>query len=83
MIELGSKAKDVITGFTGIVTGRAQYLTGCDQYCITQKASSNGNINTNWFDENRLEVLKGKPIKLAKTDDGKTGGVVANPAPMK
>jgi len=34
MIPLGKKAKDKITGFVGIIIGRAQYLTGCDQYAL-------------------------------------------------
>lgn len=32
MIILGRKVRDKVTGFEGIVTGRATYLTGCDQY---------------------------------------------------
>jgi hypothetical protein len=29
-IELGWTAKDIITGFTGVVTGRAIYISGCE-----------------------------------------------------
>ena len=83
MITLGSKAKDKITGFTGIVTGRAQYLTGCDQYILAQAATKEGVCPTSWFDENRLEVLKDKPVVLEKTTDGRTGGPALNPAPSK
>lgn len=34
-IQLGNEARDKITGFTGIVTSRAEYLTGCTQYGLT------------------------------------------------
>jgi len=83
MIVLGSKAKDVITGFTGIVTGRAQYLTGCDQYIIAQPATKEGVCPTCWFDENRLEVLKCKPVVIKATEDGKKGGPALDQAPSK
>lgn len=33
-IELGDKARHVITGFEGIVVATVQYLTGCDQIGI-------------------------------------------------
>lgn len=32
--ELGATLKDKITGFEGIATGVASYITGCDQYVI-------------------------------------------------
>lgn len=36
--KLGLKAKDKITGFEGIITARCEYLTGCNQYCLTPQA---------------------------------------------
>ncbi|WP_407733063.1 hypothetical protein [Pseudomonas citronellolis] len=71
MIQLGKKARDKITGFEGIVTGRAQYLTGCDQYSLAPPAKD-GSINrTEWFDEGRLEVI----------GDGIAPETVAGPRP--
>lgn len=32
--ELGSKVKDLINGFEGVVTARLEFLTGCNQYCV-------------------------------------------------
>ena len=32
--KLGIKAKDSITGFQGVITGKVSYLTGCDQYLL-------------------------------------------------
>lgn len=57
MIELGKKAKDKITGFTGIITGRAQYLTGCDQYVIAPPAIEGKLESSQWFDEGRVEII--------------------------
>ncbi|EPN30018.1 hypothetical protein A245_46208, partial [Pseudomonas syringae pv. actinidiae ICMP 19096] len=42
MIELGKKARDKISGFEGVITGRAQYLTGCDQYVLSPAAKNGG-----------------------------------------
>ena len=55
MITLGVKAKDKITGFSGKITGRAQYLfNDPDNYCIERL--SGDKIERVWFSENRIEV---------------------------
>ncbi len=64
-IELGTKVKDVVTGFKGTVTGRAEYLTGCRQYCVIPKSEGNKAAEGNWFDEQRLEVIDNKQVALA------------------
>lgn len=84
MIELGATAKDIVTGFEGVVTGRAQYLTGCDQYVLTPKATVSGTSFSggNWFDENRLVVQKKAVVKLPAMK--KPGGpATGTPAPTK
>lgn len=56
-IELGSKVTDKITKVTGIVTGRAEYLTGCRQYGIGREVGDDGKmLETLWMDEDRLDV---------------------------
>lgn len=53
---LGRQAKDKITGFEGILIGRAEYLTGCTQYGLAPPAV-NGEIKpAQWFDEGRIEI---------------------------
>ncbi|HEX7125031.1 MAG TPA: hypothetical protein VF406_04540 [Thermodesulfobacteriota bacterium] len=80
MIELGVAVKDKITGFRGIVTGRAQYITGCDQYLVTPHADEKGDLKDGrWFDEQRLDVLDGDPIIL----DNSKGTGADLPAPIK
>lgn len=72
--ELGLKAKDIVTQYTGIIMGRAQYLTGCNQYGICpQKLKEDGTTHDwIWFDENRLKILEGG-VKLNSTIDNKPG----------
>lgn len=80
MITLGSKVTDKITGFTGIVTGRCEYLTGCSQFLVATKSMKNADPTSAWFDEQRLEVdKKAKPIFL---NNGKTLGF-DKPAPKR
>ena len=71
MIELGKKGRDKITGFEGVITGRAQYLTGCDQYVLAPQAKDGSLPNSQWFDEGRIEVI----------GEGITPAAVAGPAP--
>jgi len=51
MINLGQKGRDKITRFEGIITGRAQYLYGCDQYCIVPAAKDDKINESHWFSE--------------------------------
>jgi hypothetical protein len=74
MIELGLKAKDKITGFEGIIIGRIQYLTGCDQYGVTPKAKKGEKpLSTEWFDEGRIEII-GKGVSGVEVQVEKNGG---------
>ncbi len=54
--QLADKVKDVITGFTGIVTGRSEYLNGCVHYSVEAKSKAGGKPDTIWIDEQQLEV---------------------------
>lgn len=82
MIQLGQQAKDKVTGAKGIVTARATYLTGCDQYLIQPVASKDGAfVNGTWFDEGRIEII-GRGI-LAKEVKSKRNGGPACDAPLK
>lgn len=55
--NLGRTATDKITGFTGTITGHAEYLTGCDQYLVQPECDDPHKYpDSNWFDEGRLEI---------------------------
>jgi len=55
-MELGDKAKDIITGYEGIVMAKARYLTGCDQILLTpDHLDKDGKrIDGEWFDDSRI-----------------------------
>lgn len=71
-IELGSKVRCKITGFTGIVGGRYEYLWGCVQYGVrSQKLDKDGQPGQlQQFDEDQLEVIAKPPAKLTRRDTG-------------
>lgn len=49
---LGIKAMDSVTGFTGTVTAKAQYLSSPGQ--IRLEALVDGKPVSEWFEENRI-----------------------------
>lgn len=58
--KLGKEAKDKITGFKGILIGRAEHLFGCHTYGIAPQnydADKNKRGDTEWFDEGRIEII--------------------------
>lgn len=56
--ELGLIAKEKITGFTGILTSRCEYLTGCNRYCIQPAMLKDGKpIDSIYFDEDQIEII--------------------------
>lgn len=64
-ITLGAKYKDRITGFEGICTGHAEYISGCNQALLTrtdldEKAGTRGE----WFDDQRLQRVGTTKIVL-------------------
>jgi hypothetical protein len=56
-IELGSKVRDRITGFEGVVTGRAQYLHGVDNALVEALTGNDGEQHSEWIAETRLELV--------------------------
>lgn len=70
---LGKEATDKVTGFKGIVTGHAEYLTGCSQYCLQPKVQKGAFIEARWFDEGKLEFSKKviiEPLEIAGRENG-------------
>ena len=73
-IALGKEAKDKVTGFKGILVGKADYLFGCTQYAIKPKVDKQGKpVDNEWFDEGRIEII-GKGIAPAAVRVKKNGG---------
>ncbi len=56
--ELGLMGKDKITGFTGIITARCEFLTGCSRYCLQPTELKDGKpIESIYFDEDQIAVV--------------------------
>lgn len=62
---LGDEVKDSITGFSGIVTGRVQYFTGCIAYQITpQLLNKEGEPHkSSVLNENGLVLIQEGKVK--------------------
>jgi hypothetical protein len=56
-VKLGDMVKDNITGFAGVVIGRAEYLFGCVRILVQPKAMKDGRpVESEWVDEQRLDA---------------------------
>jgi len=85
-IELGSKVKDKITGFTGIAIGETRWLHGCLRYTVQpQDRDKDGKQkDTAAFDEPQLIVLEtpaNTKIQATPNEARRTGGPA--PEPMR
>jgi len=65
-IELGNKVEDKVSGFTGVVTGIVDYITGCRQALVAPRLDKDGKrVDSEWFDVQRLEVrVSGDALNL-------------------
>jgi len=73
-IELGSKARDKISGYEGIVTARTRYLSGCDRLAVQGKVDKDGKVpDAQYFDEPMLEVIE-EPKSAQKPKSGMGAG---------
>lgn len=77
-INLGDKARDTITGYTGICIGRFEYLNGCVRIqLLPTKLDKDGKPGDGAvIDEPQLELVKRANRPLAKP----SGGPRDNPA---
>ena len=59
-IELGDRVKDRITGYTGIVNTKSEYLNGCRRFGVqSEKVDKDGRVpDSIYFDEPDLTVIK-------------------------
>lgn len=71
---LGQMVADRVTGFKGRVTGRAEHLSGCNTYGVQPKLKADGEmIGTQWFDEPRLEHVRGTDALVLDERVARTG----------
>lgn len=78
--ELGSIAIDKITGFTGVLTSRCEFLTGCNRYCIQPQELKDGKpIDSLYFDEAQIEIV-GFGIKASDVQGEENGSCSPDPS---
>ena len=70
--KLGSKVKDTVSGYTGILNARSENLNGCIRYSVQAPVDKDMKMPEGyWFDEVSLELIEDKVIKHEAV---KTGG---------
>ena len=63
-IELGSRVRDTITGFTGIVIARSDFLSGCNQVCVQPSCEKENELNKpEWLDIERIEKVSESEVE--------------------
>jgi hypothetical protein len=71
-IQLGDRARDRITGFTGIVIGKTEWLNKCSRFGLQAEKLDGGKVvDAQWFDSEQVELVKAGVIVINKL---KTGG---------
>ena len=81
--NFGRIGTDIITGFTGIITGVTLYVYGCEQYCIIPKITKDGKRqDCEWFDVSRIKV-SGKKISLENIENVKGAEIPSEKLPAE
>lgn len=74
-MKLGDKVRDRITGYEGVVTGKAEYITGCKQLLVTsQQLKTDGDSTAQWIDEVRLTMVAPDIIPMLHAAGGPSDG---------
>lgn len=70
-ISLGDKARCSLTGFTGIVIGRVEHLTGCNQLYLLPNADKENELKEGqWFDIERVEKVSDRQVEIQRRYTG-------------
>lgn len=72
-INIGDRVRDRVTDFEGLVTGHAEYLSGCDTYLVQPALKDGAWQEGRWFDEPRLTVVTVAAIAAVDTRAVRTG----------
>lgn len=77
-INLGDKARDLVTGFEGICVARTQWLNGCIRCTIQPQGLDTGGkvMDTQTIDEPQLHLLQIAVVPVGNPD---TGGPIPTP----
>ena len=78
MIKLGSKVKDVVSGFKGVAVGEYNFLHGCTRYCVQPPVNDKGEIPENQYRTQLKVVSKSVQNSIDGTLNKKPGGPPPN-----
>ena len=79
-IGLGDRVRDAVTGFTGVVMARVEYLTGCNQVSVLPGMGDDGKCPTaEWFDVERIAVVEARAVIV----QSRPGGADIPPPPVR
>jgi len=75
--KLGSVVKDRVTGFSGIIVYRTQWLNNCNTYGVKPQELKDGvPMKTQHFDEPDLSLMEKEKFKAKRDTGGPAGEVV-------
>lgn len=85
VVGLGDRVRDRINGYTGIATGRAEFLFGCRQVMVAPETipADGKHPESSWVDEDRLEVVAPSAFVQPDTAAGAGGGPSTSPMPRR
>lgn len=84
--QIGKKARDRITGFEGVITGRSEYITSCDHILLQLETDDKGSyVEGRWFDEGRIMLLGDgvNPAELVAESEKPGGPMLNSPPPVR
>lgn len=79
--NIGDQVHDVVTGSVGIITGRHQWITGCNTYSINLPAEEGKESVRTVSDENVLEIVKRDAIELPSMKEAAKAADKPKPKP--
>lgn len=79
-IKFGSEVREIYTGFSGVASGRTEYLYGCTRILIEPRGLHEGKpIEGVWFDEQRVEVVNEAAPTVSSDSSATSGGPQHDP----
>lgn len=76
LIEFGDEVKDPVTGFRGVVLGRACWLNGCTRLGVQPQTLKSDGLPAEWqwLDEREAKLVKRAVLPSPREEMRKTGG---------
>lgn len=68
--DLGVSVEHLIHGYEGVVTARAEHITGCNRYTVQAKGMNKDQKpkEAYWMDEHALKLTKAKKLVVERED---------------